>query len=175
MNFPITLTVNGVPHSVELDDPRVTLLDLLRERLDLTGTKKGCDRGQCGACTVMVDGRRINSCMALAVSLDGSDVLTIEGLARGNQLHPVQAAFIAHDGLQCGFCTPGQIMSAIGLLEEGHAGNDPERVREGMSGNLCRCGAYAGITEAVLEAQRNMTKSDLVKPDLAKPDQERAA
>jgi xanthine dehydrogenase YagT iron-sulfur-binding subunit len=175
MNFPITLTVNGVPHSVELDDPRVTLLDLLRERLDLTGTKKGCDRGQCGACTVMVDGRRINSCMALAVSLDGSDVLTIEGLARGNQLHPVQAAFIAHDGLQCGFCTPGQIMSAIGLLEEGHAGDDPERVREGMSGNLCRCGAYAGITEAVLEAQRNMTKPDLVKPDLAKPDQERAA
>jgi xanthine dehydrogenase YagT iron-sulfur-binding subunit len=175
MNFPITLTVNGVPHSVELDDSRVTLLDLLRERLDLTGTKKGCDRGQCGACTVMVDGRRINSCMALAVSLDGSDVLTIEGLARGNQLHPVQAAFIAHDGLQCGFCTPGQIMSAIGLLEEGHAGDDPERVREGMSGNLCRCGAYAGITEAVLEAQRNMTKPDLVKPDLAKPDQERAA
>jgi xanthine dehydrogenase YagT iron-sulfur-binding subunit len=175
MNFPITLTVNGVPHSVELDDPRVTLLDLLRERLDLTGTKKGCDRGQCGACTVMVDGRRINSCMALAASLDGSDVLTIEGLARGNQLHPVQAAFVAHDGLQCGFCTPGQIMSAIGLLEEGHAGDDPERVREGMSGNLCRCGAYAGITEAVLEAQRNMTKPDLVKPDLAKPDQERAA
>jgi xanthine dehydrogenase YagT iron-sulfur-binding subunit len=170
MNFPITLTVNGVPHSVELDDPRVTLLDLLRERLHLTGTKKGCDRGQCGACTVLVDGRRINSCLALAVSHDGADILTIEGVAHGNQLHPVQAAFIAHDGLQCGFCTPGQIMSAIGLLEEGHAGNDPERVREGMSGNLCRCGAYAGIIEAVLEAQRNMTK-----PDLAKPDQERAA
>jgi xanthine dehydrogenase YagT iron-sulfur-binding subunit len=106
----------------------------------------------------------------LAVSHDGADILTIEGVAHGNQLHPVQAAFIAHDGLQCGFCTPGQIMSAIGLLEEGHAGNDPERVREGMSGNLCRCGAYAGIIEAVLEAQRNMTK-----PDLAKPDQERAA
>jgi xanthine dehydrogenase YagT iron-sulfur-binding subunit len=170
MNFPITLTVNGVPHSVELDDPRVTLLDLLRERLHLTGTKKGCDRGQCGACTVLVDGRRINSCLALAVSHDGADILTIEGVAHGNQLHPVQAAFIAHDGLQCGFCTPGQIMSAIGLLEEGHAGNDPERVREGMSGNLCRCGAYAGIIEAVLEAQRNMTT-----PDLAKPDQERAA
>jgi xanthine dehydrogenase YagT iron-sulfur-binding subunit len=170
MNFPITLTVNGVPHSVELDDPRVTLLDLLRERLHFTGTKKGCDRGQCGACTVLVDGRRINSCLALAVSHDGADILTIEGVAHGNQLHPVQAAFIAHDGLQCGFCTPGQIMSAIGLLEEGHAGNDPERVREGMSGNLCRCGAYAGIIEAVLEAQRNMTK-----PDLAKPDQERAA
>jgi xanthine dehydrogenase YagT iron-sulfur-binding subunit len=172
MNFPITLTVNGVPHSVELDDPRVTLLDLLRERLDLTGTKKGCDRGQCGACTVLVDGRRINSCLALAVSLDGADILTIEGVARGSQLHPVQAAFIAHDGLQCGFCTPGQIMSAIGLLEEGHAGGDPERVREGMSGNLCRCGAYAGITEAVLEAHNNMAGRDRAKPDLTK---ERAA
>jgi xanthine dehydrogenase YagT iron-sulfur-binding subunit len=175
MNFPITLTVNGVPHSVELDDPRVTLLDLLRERLHLTGTKKGCDRGQCGACTVLLDGRRVNSCLTLAVSHDGADVLTIEGLASGNELHPVQAAFIAHDGLQCGFCTPGQIMSAIGLLMEGQAGDDPERVREGMSGNLCRCGAYAGITEAVLEAQRNIAnpdKSDLAKPDLVK---ERAA
>jgi xanthine dehydrogenase YagT iron-sulfur-binding subunit len=126
----------------------------LRERLDLTGTKKGCDRGQCGACTVLLDGRRINSCMALAVSYDGADVLTIEGVARGGELHPVQAAFIAHDGLQCGFCTPGQIMSAIGLIEEAQAGGDPERVREGMSGNLCRCGAYAGITDAVLEAGR---------------------
>jgi xanthine dehydrogenase YagT iron-sulfur-binding subunit len=170
MNFPITLTVNGVPHSVELDDPRVTLLDLLRERLHLTGTKKGCDRGQCGACTVILDGRRINSCLTLAVSHDGADVLTIEGLASRNELHPVQAAFIAHDGLQCGFCTPGQIMSAIGLMMEGQAGDDPERVREGMSGNLCRCGAYAGITEAVLEAQRNMANPE--KPDLAK---ERAA
>ena len=170
MNFPITLTVNGVPHSIELDDPRVTLLDLLRERLHLTGTKKGCDRGQCGACTVLLDGRRINSCLALAVSHDGADVLTIEGLARGHELHPMQAAFIAHDGLQCGFCTPGQIMSAIGLVMEGQAGDDPERVREGMSGNLCRCGAYAGITEAVLEAQRQMSNSD--KSDLAK---ERAA
>ena len=153
MNFPISLIVNGVRRDIELDDPRVTLLDLLRERLDLTGTKKGCDRGQCGACTVLVDGRRINSCLALAISHDGADVLTIEGVARGDQLHPVQAAFIAHDGLQCGFCTPGQIMSAIGLISEGQAGNDPERVREGMSGNLCRCGAYAGITDAVLEAQ----------------------
>ena len=160
MNFPITLTVNGVPHSVELDDPRVTLLDLLRERLHLTGTKKGCDRGQCGACTVLLDGRRINSCLALAVSHDGADVLTIEGLASGNELHPVQAAFIAHDGLQCGFCTPGQIMSAIGLMMEGQAGDDPERVREGMSGNLCRCGAYAGITLAVLEAQRTLAELD---------------
>jgi len=177
MNFPITLTVNGVPHSVELDDPRVTLLDLLRERLHLTGTKKGCDRGQCGACTVLLDGRRINSCLTLALSHDGADVLTIEGLASGNALHPVQAAFIAHDGLQCGFCTPGQIMSAIGLMMEGQAGDDPERVREGMSGNLCRCGAYAGITEAVLEAQRNMANPDSAKPDLAKPDlvKERAA
>jgi xanthine dehydrogenase YagT iron-sulfur-binding subunit len=177
MNFPITLTVNGVPHSVELDDPRVTLLDLLRERLHLTGTKKGCDRGQCGACTVLLDGRRINSCLTLAVSHDGADVLTIEGLANGNELHPMQAAFIAHDGLQCGFCTPGQIMSAIGLMTEGQAGDDPERVREGMSGNLCRCGAYAGITEAVLEAQRNMANPASAKPDLAKPDlaKERAA
>jgi xanthine dehydrogenase YagT iron-sulfur-binding subunit len=157
MAFSTTLTVNGVTRTiVELDDPRVTLLDLLRERLDLTGTKKGCDRGQCGACTVIVDGRRINSCLALALSHDGAHVLTIEGVAQGHRLHPVQEAFIAHDGLQCGFCTPGQIMSAIGLIEEGQAGDDPERVREGMSGNLCRCGAYKGITEAVLEAQRTL-------------------
>ena len=155
MNLSISLTINGVRRDVELDDPRVTLLDLLRERLDLTGTKKGCDRGQCGACTVLVDGRRINSCLALAVSHDGADILTIEGVARGDQLHPVQAAFIAHDGFQCGFCTPGQIMSAIGLIREAQAGDDPERIREGMSGNLCRCGAYAGITEAVLEAQQD--------------------
>jgi xanthine dehydrogenase YagT iron-sulfur-binding subunit len=153
MGFSITLTVNGVTRTIVLDDPRVTLLDLLRERLDLTGTKKGCDRGQCGACTVILDGRRINSCLALALSYDGADVLTIEGLTQGGRLHPVQEAFIAHDGLQCGFCTPGQIMSAIGLIQEGQAGNDPERVREGMSGNLCRCGAYRGITEAVLNAQ----------------------
>jgi xanthine dehydrogenase YagT iron-sulfur-binding subunit len=150
----LKLTVNGEPRNVVLDDPRVTLLDLLRERLQLTGTKKGCDRGQCGACTVLVDGKRINSCLALAASLDGADILTIEGVAQGERLHPVQAAFIAHDGLQCGFCTPGQIMSAIGLITEGQAGDDPERIREAMSGNLCRCGAYAGITEAVLEAQK---------------------
>ena len=154
MSFSTTLTVNGVTRTVELDDPRVTLLDLLRERLDLTGTKKGCDRGQCGACTVIVNGRRINSCLALAISHDGASVLTIEGVANGERLHPVQEAFIAHDGLQCGFCTPGQIMSAIGLIQEGQAGTDPERVREGMSGNLCRCGAYQGITEAVLQAQK---------------------
>ena len=159
MNFAISLTVNGVRHDVELEDPRVTLLDLLRERLDLTGTKKGCDRGQCGACTVLVDGRRINSCLALAVSFDGADILTIEGVARGDQLHPVQAAFIAHDGFQCGFCTPGQIMSAIGLIAEGQAGDDPERIREGMRGHLCRCAAYAGITEAVLEAQKTLAET----------------
>src|SRR6266508_110631 len=155
----LALTVNGQARTVTID-ARVTLLDALRERLHLTGTKKGCDRGQCGACTVLVDGRRINSCLALAVSHDGADILTIEGVARGNELHPVQAAFIAHDGLQCGFCTPGQIMSAIGLIREGQAGDDPERVREGMSGNLCRCGAYSGITDAVLEATKNLAQSD---------------
>ncbi|RYC31923.1 (2Fe-2S)-binding protein [Lichenibacterium minor] len=156
MSIPITLTINGTRREIALDDPRVTLLDLLRERLDLTGTKKACDRGQCGACTVIVDGRRINACLALAVSHDGSDVLTIEGLSKDGQLHPVQEAFIAHDGFQCGFCTPGQIMSAVGLIREAQAGNDPERVREAMSGNICRCGAYAGITEAVLDAQTRM-------------------
>ena len=165
MNLPISLTVNGVRRNIELADPRVTLLDLLRERLQLTGTKKGCDRGQCGACTVLVNGRRINSCMALAVSHDGADVTTIEGVARGNELHPVQAAFVAHDGLQCGFCTPGQIMSAIGLINEGQAGDDPERVREGMSGNLCRCGAYAGITDAVLEATKDISQKSLAQSD----------
>src|SRR5258706_14440451 len=160
MSFSISLTVNGTRRDVELDDPRVTLLDLLRERLDLTGTKKGCDRGQCGACTVLVDGRRINSCLALAVSLDGADVLTIEGISCSDLLHPVQAAFIAHDAFQCGLCPPGQIMSAIGLIQEGQAGDDPERVREGMSGNLCRCGAYAGITEAVLDARQSLLTAD---------------
>lgn len=160
MSLSITLTVNGLKRAFELEDLRVTLLDLLRERLELTGTKKGCDRGQCGACTVLIDGRRTNSCLALAVSHDGAEILTIEGLANGTELHPVQAAFIAHDGFQCGFCTPGQIMSAIGLIEEGQAGDDPERVREGMSGNLCRCGAYAGITEAVLDAQRSLVEAN---------------
>jgi xanthine dehydrogenase YagT iron-sulfur-binding subunit len=154
MNHSISLVVNGVQRDIALSDARVTLLDLLREQLHLTGTKKGCDRGQCGACTVIVDGRRVNSCLALALSLDGADVRTIEGVARGERLHPVQEAFIAHDGLQCGFCTPGQIMSAIGLIEERQAGDDAERIREGMSGNLCRCGAYRGITEAVLDAQK---------------------
>jgi xanthine dehydrogenase YagT iron-sulfur-binding subunit len=160
MTVSISLTVNGARRDVALTDPRVTLLDLLRERLDLTGTKKGCDRGQCGACTVLVDGRRINSCLALALSQDGAEILTIEGVAQGEELHPVQAAFIAHDGFQCGFCTPGQIISAIGLIKEGQAGDDPERVREGMSGNLSRCGAYSGITDAVLDAQKNLAEAD---------------
>jgi xanthine dehydrogenase YagT iron-sulfur-binding subunit len=154
MNLSLRLTVNGEQREITLDDPRVTLLDLLRERLQLTGTKKGCDRGQCGACTVLVDGKRINSCLTLAASHDGAEVLTIEGVAQGEHLHPVQAAFITHDGFQCGFCTPGQIMSAIGLIAEAQTGDDPERIREAMSGNLCRCGAYVGITEAVLEAQK---------------------
>jgi xanthine dehydrogenase YagT iron-sulfur-binding subunit len=158
MSLSISLTINGIQRQIELEDPRITLLDLLRERLDLTGSKKGCDRGQCGACTVLLDGRRINSCLVLAVSQDGAEVLTVEGLAQDGELHPVQTAFIAHDALQCGFCTPGQIMSAVGLIQEGHAGDDPERVREGMSGNLCRCGAYRGITEAVLEAQQSLAQ-----------------
>ena len=160
MSLSISLTINGQAHPVVLDDMRVTLLDLLRERLDLPGTKKGCDRGQCGACTVLVDGRRINSCLALAASLDGAEVTTIEGLADGETLHPVQAAFIAHDGFQCGYCTPGQIMSAVGLIKEGHAQGDPERIRELMSGNICRCGAYQGITEAILEAQKATTEGN---------------
>jgi xanthine dehydrogenase YagT iron-sulfur-binding subunit len=164
MSLSITLTINGTERSITLDDPRITLLDLLRERLDLTGTKKGCDRGQCGACTVLIDGRRVNSCLALALSHDGSDILTIEGVAQDGKLDPVQAAFIAHDGFQCGFCTPGQIMSAIGMIREAEVcgtgtEGDPERVREAMSGNLCRCGAYVGITEAVLEAHRATASS----------------
>ncbi len=160
MNPSLHLTINGARREIALDDPRVTLLDLLRERLDLTGTKKGCDRGQCGACTILVDDRRINSCLALAISHDGAEIRTIEGLAEGDTLHPVQAAFIENDGFQCGFCTPGQIMSAVGLIAEGQAGDDPERVREGMSGNLCRCGAYAGVTQAVLDAQGKMANKN---------------
>ena len=159
MHHSISLIVNGVRRDIGLADPRVTLLDLLREQLHLTGTKKGCDRGQCGACTILIDGRRINSCLALAVSQDGAEITTIEGVARGEELHPLQAAFVAHDGFQCGFCTPGQIMSALGLIREGQAGSDAERIREGMSGNLCRCGAYAGITEAVLEVQRSSAEA----------------
>ncbi|MFO1149560.1 MAG: (2Fe-2S)-binding protein [Alsobacter sp.] len=151
MSLPLSLTINGQRREIVLDDPRVTLLDLLRERLDLTGAKKGCDRGQCGACTVLVDGRRVNACLTLALSCEGRDVLTIEGVGREGALHPVQAAFIKHDAFQCGFCTPGQVMSAIGMLDELGPVADPERIREAMSGNLCRCGAYAGIDAALLE------------------------
>jgi xanthine dehydrogenase YagT iron-sulfur-binding subunit len=160
MNHSISFNINGVRRDIALSDPRVTLLDLLREQLQLTGTKKGCDRGQCGACTILVNGRRINSCLALAASHDGADITTIEGVAHGHELHALQAAFIAHDALQCGFCTPGQIMSALGLISEGQAGCDAERIRESMSGNLCRCGAYAGITEAVLEVQKDLTGAE---------------
>lgn len=160
MTLSISLSVNGESLSVPLEDPRTTLLDLLREHIGLTGTKKGCDRGQCGACTVLLDGKRINACLTLAASVDGTDVTTIEGLATGDTLHPVQAAFIEHDGFQCGYCTPGQIMSAVGLLSEGDAGADPERIREGMSGNICRCAAYPGITAAVLDAQRRQSENE---------------
>ncbi|MEJ7558848.1 MAG: 2Fe-2S iron-sulfur cluster-binding protein [Pedobacter sp.] len=151
-NVACTIEINGKSHSLKID-PRVTLLDLLRERLDLTGTKKGCDYGQCGACTVHVDGRRVNSCLTLAVMTDGKKVTTIEGLASGDQLHPMQAAFIKHDGFQCGYCTPGQIMSAVACVREGHADSEDE-IREFMSGNICRCGAYPNIVDAIQEAKR---------------------
>jgi xanthine dehydrogenase YagT iron-sulfur-binding subunit len=144
---PITLTINGSRQELTVD-PWVTLLDLLREHLLLTGTKKGCDQGQCGACTVLVDGKRINSCLVLAVARDGAEISTIEGLADGEHLHPVQAAFIERDAFQCGYCTPGQICSAVGLLGEGHARTRAE-IREQMSGNLCRCGAYTNIADAI--------------------------
>lgn len=152
----LTLSVNGARREIELSDPRVTLLDLLRDHLDLTGAKKGCDRGQCGACTVIVDGRRVNSCLTLAATLEGAEVLTIEGLGAADALHPLQQAFLDQDGFQCGFCTPGQIMSAAALIAEGEAGLDPARIREGLSGNICRCGAHQGILEAVLQASRAM-------------------
>ncbi len=145
---PVTLTINGRERRLAVE-PWTTLLDLLREREDLTGTKKGCDHGQCGACTVLVDGRRINSCLKLAVSLDGASIVTIEGLAQGGELHPLQAAFVEHDAFQCGYCTPGQICSGVGLIAEGHARTRDE-VREMMSGNICRCGAYTNITDAVM-------------------------
>ena len=149
---PTRLTINGERHELMLD-PWVTLLDLLRERLGLTGSKKGCDHGQSGACTVLIDGPRMNSCLKLAVTLDGAEVTTIEGLGTPDALHPLQQAFIDHDAFQCGFCTPGQICSAAGLLSEGRAG-DRDEVRELMSGNLCRCGAYVNIADAIEDVMR---------------------
>jgi xanthine dehydrogenase YagT iron-sulfur-binding subunit len=164
VTMSIRLRVNGTEHQLMVD-PRTTLLDALRERLHLTGSKKGCDQGQCGACTVLVDGRRVTSCLNLAVMQEGHEITTIEGLGTPNNLHPLQAAFIKHDGFQCGFCTPGQICSAVGMLEEMRAGvpshvtadlnaplqPSPIEFRERMSGNLCRCGAYSNIQEAIAE------------------------
>jgi len=149
-----TFTVNGHGHQLAVD-PRTTLLDLLREHLALTGTKKGCDHGQCGACTVLLDGRRVVSCLTLAVTVQGRAVTTIEGLARDGELHPMQQAFIEHDAFQCGYCTPGQIMSAIGCVNEGHAETDTD-IREYMSGNLCRCAAYPNIVAAIRQAKPAM-------------------
>lgn len=149
---PLSIEVNGIRHQLSIE-PRVTLLDLLREQLALTGTKKGCDHGQCGACTVHVNGKRVLSCLTLAIAKDGQKVTTIEGLARGDKLHPMQEAFIKHDGFQCGYCTPGQIMSGIACINEGHAGSDDE-IREYMSGNICRCGAYPNIVKAIADVKQ---------------------
>jgi xanthine dehydrogenase YagT iron-sulfur-binding subunit len=146
-SIAVTLRVNGVTQDLLLD-PRVTLLDALRDHLGLTGSKKGCDQGACGACTVLLDGRRVLSCLTLAAQAEEREITTIEGIAANGRLHPVQEAFIRHDGLQCGFCTPGQIMSAVALLAEGRAGSD-EDIAEFMSGNLCRCGAYQNIRAAI--------------------------
>ena len=148
----IMLKVNGTARQLEVA-PWTTLLDALREQLDLTGTKKGCDHGQCGACTVLVDGRRINSCLTLAIMKDGAEVQTIEGLGQGDRLHPVQQAFMDHDAFQCGYCTPGQICSAAGLIAEGRA-RTPDEIRELMSGNICRCAAYPNIVAAIQQAMK---------------------
>ena len=150
--IPLNIEVNGVLQKLSVE-PRVTLLDLLREQLNLTGTKKGCDHGQCGACTVHVDAKRINSCLSLAVMNEGKKITTIEGLADGDKLHPMQEAFIKHDGFQCGYCTPGQIMSAVACVKEGHA-NSEEEIKEFMSGNICRCGAYPNIVNAIMEVKK---------------------
>ncbi|RJQ81776.1 (2Fe-2S)-binding protein [Pseudonocardiaceae bacterium YIM PH 21723] len=149
---PVSLTVNGKHHAVVVD-ARTSLLDLLREDLQLTGTHKGCDQGACGACTVLLDGRRINSCLTLAVMHDGAELTTIEGLAEGGELHPLQRAFIDTDAFQCGYCTAGQIMSGVGCIREGHCGSGTE-IREWMSGNICRCGAYQNIVAAVQQAAK---------------------
>ncbi|MEO0501275.1 MAG: (2Fe-2S)-binding protein [Pseudomonadota bacterium] len=152
--LPVTLRVNGRSHDLDID-PRATLLDTLRHDLDLTGSKKGCDHGQCGACTVHVNGTRVLACLSLAASVAGDDIVTVEGLATGDDLHPMQQAFIDNDAFQCGYCTPGQIMSAVGCVAEGHAGSDAE-IREYMSGNLCRCAAYPNIVAAVKQAAPEM-------------------
>jgi xanthine dehydrogenase YagT iron-sulfur-binding subunit len=168
----VKLRVNGTNYGLRLD-PRTSLLDLLREKLDLPGTKKGCNHGQCGACTILVDGRRINSCLALAVIYDGSEITTIEGLAKGDELHPLQSAFVRHEGFQCGYCTPGQICSAVAMLQEVNQGTvshvtadvrqtasvalTDEEIRERMSGNICRCGAYPGIVAAIREVSGQQT------------------
>jgi xanthine dehydrogenase YagT iron-sulfur-binding subunit len=154
----LTLTVNGVRRTLTVE-PWVTLLDLLREQLKLTGTKKGCDQGQCGACTILVDGKRLNSCLILAVSKDGAEITTIEGLSQNARLHPLQAAFVERDAFQCGYCTPGQICSAVGLLAEGHAHNRAE-IREQMSGNICRCGAYTNIADAIEDVLREGSRRE---------------
>jgi len=148
----LEIEVNGIKHQLSVE-PRVTLLDLLREQLHLTGTKKGCDYGQCGACTVHVNGKRVLSCMSLAIMQNGKKVSTIEGLAKGDDLHPMQQAFIKHEGMQCGYCTPGQIMSAIACVREGHA-NSEDEIRQNMSGNICRCGAYPNIVDAIMEVKQ---------------------
>jgi xanthine dehydrogenase YagT iron-sulfur-binding subunit len=150
--MPLSIEVNGTTRKISIE-PRVTLLDLLREQLSLTGTKKGCDHGQCGACTVHVDGKRVLSCLTLAVTLEGKKVTTIEGLGNPEKLHPMQEAFIRHDGFQCGYCTPGQIMSAVACIREGHA-NSKEEIREYMSGNICRCGAYPNIIKAIEDVKK---------------------
>ena len=170
----VTLHVNGKDYTLELDT-RVTLLDVLREHLAFTGSKKGCDHGQCGACTVLLNGRRINSCLALAVACQGAEIVTIEGLSEGEQLHPLQRAFIEHDAFQCGYCTPGQICSAVGMLREAQAGwpsavstdltaepvvLDAEEIRERMSGNLCRCAAYANMVPAIAEVSQQGKSTD---------------
>ncbi|MDB5015041.1 MAG: 2Fe-2S ferredoxin [Daejeonella sp.] len=153
---PLSIEVNGINHTLSVE-PRATLLDLLREQLALTGTKKGCDHGQCGACTVHVDGRRVLSCLTLGVMVEGKKVTSIEGLSDGDELHPMQEAFIEHDGFQCGYCTPGQIMSAVACIREGHASSDDE-IREYMSGNICRCGAYPNIVKAIAAVEKGGQK-----------------
>ena len=144
---PLSLTINGTPYNLNVH-PWTTLLDLLRSDLELTSTKKGCDHGQCGACTVLIDGERMNSCLKLALTLDGANVTTVEGLGTPDRMHPLQQAFVEHDAFQCGYCTPGQICSAVGLLDEGHV-HSRDEIRESMSGNLCRCGAYTNIADAI--------------------------